>query len=493
MSSDDNILQEMYEYQLMYNNSGEEYVVRGAEVKCTCSQQSCVLNLPEGYGYVTNNGMPRIVETDTSTDNIKGFGTCSGLNGEKCSPELGTWQGVSENDLIRVYTGKAGDSVYVTCDARTVAKDATAYCTKGKGTVSFLTSGQVIPDYKDVELVDRIIVLDKQDSYSRSEDNGKDFIGKIKVQEPGVYNLGISVSNRDLYNGGTVFVYDEKGIINKTLRYIGAYDFMNHEGEEREGFCEKTEYWTIWVDLVLMRKKNYYVEIDCPNVDSFKYKLIVNQEHAQLIGNAPVAAKQTLSGIWILAPNFKDDYPKIYNAVRKEKKNGVTTAILYLTDIYIEVFRRLLEAELKKNRAPISKETVTNRLSMLSLALSEFTQISIALSIASLVISNLPKSRIEKIIDSLAEGLDPIIVKIYDDMPTSEDTTYSMEKPYIDFHENYPLEFLEFETYDKEKKIDIYGESYEKGKLITFCGFNTVKTSYSEVVESVQAEIDLMY
>lgn len=71
-----------------------------------------------------------------------------------------------------------------------------------------------------------------------------------------------------------------------------AYELKEHPNEKLEGFKDteyiihtyndntpsnveqKTFYWTIWTTLMLQKNTDYYVEIDCPNIDSYDYKLI---------------------------------------------------------------------------------------------------------------------------------------------------------------------------------------------------------------------------
>ena len=72
--SENNGLQEMYEYQEMKDKaSGEEYVVRGAEVFCGYGNKSCVLNLPKDHGIYTSDGRPLITVSDTKPRNIRGL------------------------------------------------------------------------------------------------------------------------------------------------------------------------------------------------------------------------------------------------------------------------------------------------------------------------------------------------------------------------------------------------------------------------------------
>ena len=200
--ADDN-LQRMYEYHELKGNSGSEYVVRGAEVVCGYGGSSCVLNLPGDHGVYTSDGRPLITVSDTKAENIKGFGTCkiNKRNSYRCELKLGTWSVVSNKDM-KIKDPATGKIEYA------VECSATALCLKG-GVVKFKTSGQTSPSYKSKNIPDAVeIVEDVKGSWIRTANN-KDFLGYIKVANPGLYNFGIGFQGNSVENViGSIFLYE---------------------------------------------------------------------------------------------------------------------------------------------------------------------------------------------------------------------------------------------------------------------------------------------
>jgi len=280
------ISQSMYEYQKLTAPSGEEYIVRGAKVFCGWGEHPSVLNLPKDHGEVTSDNRPLITVKDSTTENISGFGYCKLIKGT-CRPSLSDWSENHNSKQIR--NANTGTYEYA------VIRSAIATCAMQRdgqrGLVAFSSSGQVVPDYSDKKIVGAIDIIENiRGQWSGS--NEKDFLGHIKVGCAGIYHLGINmISNSKNYNGGTVFLYEKQGVINKTLKYIGAGELSEHKNEKLEGFkdtilCITTDgspnhmedfYWTTWVTLLLDAGKDYYVEIDCPNVGTYDYKLICSQ------------------------------------------------------------------------------------------------------------------------------------------------------------------------------------------------------------------------
>lgn len=244
------------------------------------------MNLPKDHGEVTSDNRPLITVKDSTTENISGFGYCKLIKGT-CRPSLSD---CSENhNSKQIRNANTGTYEYA------VIRSAIATCAMQRdgerGLVAFSSSGQVVPDYSDKKIVGAIDIIENiRGQWSGS--NEKDFLGHIKVGCAGIYHLGINmIGNSKNYNGGTVFLYEKQGVINKTLKYIGAGELSEHRNEKLEGFkdtilCITTDgspnhmedfYWTTWVTLLLDAGKDYYVEIDCPNVGTYDYKLICSQ------------------------------------------------------------------------------------------------------------------------------------------------------------------------------------------------------------------------
>lgn len=281
--TEENVLQSMYEYERLLAPNGQEYIVRGAEVFCGKGERSCVLNLPESHGKTTADNRPVITHRDTGPQNVQGFGICS-ITNEKCSPSLSEWKH-SKQESERIYNWNTYQYEYA------VTRSSTATCKRNGGIVIFCSSGQVVPDYSG-EKIDAIeIKKDEKKEWKRGDD-GKDFLGHIKIVRPGIYNLGIYIDKSQNYIGGSVFLY-KKNWYSSSLKFVGAHELCEHKNEYLEGFKDSETiihistdsspsyvennffYWTIWATMELDMNIDYYIEIDCPNIYTFNYKLIV--------------------------------------------------------------------------------------------------------------------------------------------------------------------------------------------------------------------------
>ncbi|GEM_PF-3534035 len=287
VQTDEDTLQLMYEYEVLKGLDNQEYVVKGAQVFCGWGGKTCTLNLPYSHGKVTADNRPFITHKDSGKQNVSGFGTCNVTGKTKtCQPDLSDWSYIKA-DSERIYNYNNYRYEYA------VTRGSTATCKKGGG-VAFETSGQVVADYKDIGgAID--IIENKEDSYENKND--KDLLGHIKVTKLGVYSLGIYFSDKTNYDGGTIFLYKKKSRRSSKLEYIGAYELVEHNGINLEGFQGteiiinvtkdgyaggsqvKTFYWTMWVTMLLEKDEDYYVEIDCPNINSYNYKLICRQPY----------------------------------------------------------------------------------------------------------------------------------------------------------------------------------------------------------------------
>ena len=312
--ADDN-LQRMYEYQELKGNSGSEYVVRGAEVVCGYGGSSCVLNLPSDHGVYTSDGRPLITVSDTKAENIKGFGTCkiNKRNSYRCELKLGTWSVVSNKDM-KIKDPATGKIEYA------VECSATALCLKG-GVVKFKTSGQTSPSYKSTNIPDAVeIVEDVKGSWIRTANN-KDFLGYIKVANPGLYNFGIGFQGDSAEKViGSIFVYEpDRG----KLKFVGSYKINLYQSGNYNGFK-----WKYAADIELKSDRSYYFEIDCPILNEYEYILTGNQE--QIISNNLGMAK------WTMSNTCKDWF--VMNV-------GIFTmkqSIMYLDKAYATILKNLI-------------------------------------------------------------------------------------------------------------------------------------------------------
>lgn len=359
--TEENVLQAMYEHEVKKNESNShEYVVRGATVKCGGSKKTCALNLPKDHGEYTVDKRPLITINDVTADNV-GFGTCD-LTNEDCVPSLSKWSYTGGNMQIKDSNTQK--------DEYTVTRYSTATCTKGQysATVRFENSGQVIPDYTDKSMEGAIdIVEDIKGNWKRLDDK-KDFLGHIKISHSGVYNLGIYMSTVDYKLGGTVFLYRKAmGVSPTTMRYIGAYELFGHKNNLK--FTDKQKVinaaidipftyeievnWTIWVDLVLDKDIDYYVEIDYPIKDAFDYKIIGNMD--------VIPAESVGFAMWTIDPKHKSKHTFNYNdKIPYENDMKIKVSVLYLDQGYMYLLKNIITGQFFDEQHSAEAETIKN-------------------------------------------------------------------------------------------------------------------------------------
>lgn len=368
--ADDN-LQRMYEYHELKGNSGSEYVVRGAEVVCGYGGSSCVLNLPGDHGVYTSDGRPLITVSDTKAENIKGFGTCkiNKRNSYRCELKLGTWSVVSNKDM-KIKDPATGKIEYA------VECSATALCLKG-GVVKFKTSGQTSPSYKSKNIPDAVeIVEDVKGSWIRTANN-KDFLGYIKVANPGLYNFGIGFQGNSVENViGSIFLYEANW---GKLKFIGSYKINKFNRGNNNGFK-----WKYAADIELKSDRFYYFEIDCPSLNEYEYILTGNQE--QIISNNLGMAK------WTMSNTCKDWF--VMNV-------GIFTmkqSIMYLDKAYATILRNsisdyLVRKSIDTDWGDIIKEALKT-VGITGIGIED-TPMGIALTAWDFIVTNFDKSDIE--------------------------------------------------------------------------------------------------
>lgn len=324
-------LQKMYEYQELKGTGKYDYVVRGAEVVCNYGSRSCVLNLRNDHGVYTSDERPLIATTDHLIKNIKSFGMCNKNRNKqcKCSPKLGEWT-VKGNMNLQLEASKVGRRIYA------VTQDSLSLCEHG-GVVSFKTSGQTSPSYKDDKMKNALeIVEDIKGSWTRQAGN-KDFIGHVQVENSGIYNFCIPAKEIKYDDLGSVFLYS-KNMLGR-VRYIGAYSLR--ERFKEDGSNE------LYVEIALNRGRDYYIEVDIPNVNKIDYELKGNlDKHRLKVIND---GKKEISGVWIIDKEYENTYPDNYEEVIKENTHGITKSVYYLNKWYailLEYFiRQIIESE----------------------------------------------------------------------------------------------------------------------------------------------------
>ena len=368
--ADDN-LQRMYEYHELKGNSGSEYVVRGAEVVCGYGGSSCVLNLPSDHGVYTSDGRPLITVSDTKPKNIKGFGTCNmnKRNSYRCEPKLGTWNVVSNKDM-KIKDPATGKVEYA------VESSATALCLRG-GVVKFKISGQTSPSYKSTKIPDAVeIVEDVKGSWARTSNN-KDFLGYIKIINPGLYNFGIGFQGDSAEKViGSIFVYEPDW---GKLKFVGSYKINLCQSGNYNGFK-----WKYAADIELNFNRYYYFEIDCPSLNEYEYILTGNQE--QIISNNLGMAKWTMS-------NTCKDWFAMNVGIFTMKQS-----IMYLDKAYATILRNsisdyLVRKSINTDWGDIIKEALKT-IGITGIGIED-TSMGIALTAMDFIVTNFDKSDIE--------------------------------------------------------------------------------------------------
>ncbi len=380
--ADDN-LQRMYEYQELKGNSGSEYVVRGAEVVCGYGGSSCVLNLPSDHGVYTSDGRPLITVSDTKAENIKGFGTCkiNKRNSYRCELKLGTWSVVSNKDM-KIKDPATGKIEYA------VECSATALCLKG-GVVKFKTSGQTSPSYKSTKISDAVeIVEDVKGSWTRTSNN-KDFLGYIKIINPGLYNFGIGFQGDSAEKViGSIFVYEPDW---GKLKFVGSYKINLCQSGNYNGFK-----WKYAADIELNFNRYYYFEIDCPILDKYEYILTGNQERISIAGDIGLAK-------WVLSDNCKDWFTRNVGFFTMKKH------IIYLDEIFTFVlFNSLLEFQFRKRKKEEIGNVIASAIKTIGITMEgiENTNLGIFATVCNFIIVNFNKSEIDTLCEQLLTYID---------------------------------------------------------------------------------------
>ncbi len=471
----DNI-KKMYEYQMMDSSGGYEYVVRGAEVSCKYGSKICVLNLQRDHGVYTSDGRPLITVGDSKLKNISGFGICNKEKTKpcKCEPKLGEWLVTKNMNLtIADPVTKLGSSA--------VLQNSIAFCQDG-GIVSFKTSGQTSPSYKNMKIKGSVeIVEDVQGSWTRIEDKD-DFLGHAKVQNSGVYNFGVCFYDNGSNNRpGRIFVYEKKW---GKLQLVVTYNIKNHIGIEQNKFREdeiiindtggknkwNTRYWKFWADIMLLNDREYYLEMDCPGVNTIEYRMIGNKDKGKL-------DSINVSGVWVLKDELKKMYPYEYEYIKRsnylENHKGNVVTIMYLSQNYNMLVRDFISFRIE-NQEDI-KGNISNFLSLVSLAFTGGTYIkalpnnisgflgnaSAALSAVALIIAFLPKTVLEKIRTEMYKNTEEsLIIKLYDvpDKYNKKSKGYNIKEFKVETWQSYSI----------SKDNNIFGEKYLLGTFHTF-------------------------
>lgn len=451
--SGNNELQKMYEYKEMKDNaSGQEYVVRGAEVFCGYGSQSCVLNLPKDHGIYTSDGRPLITVSDTKPRNIRSFGICSADRKHpcECKPELGAWEqyGSPDMKINREYA---------------VKRNATVTCKKG-GIIILSTSGQTTPDFNSSPKKGAVeIKEDMKSSWSKSE-GGKDFLGHIKVNRSGIYNFGISVGkNVNLFTEGSIFLYQSSF---GKLKYTGTYTLKKHT-QNKSGLYD----WVYWAEIVLSQREDYCIEIDIPSIDSFEYKLVGNVEEVNYTGRIITQKNEEGDDVpysggmyWSLDQEIELLSQKVYEV------SAVARFVMYLDCDYVTaIYDLICSAYMESN--------TDNKKVMQSVAVSVLKLIPIT----AVGIANAPAGVIVSVVDILVTGFSQTdamrlakTMKKYVDQkrsmrlsivvvhPTTiEDNYFELEDPHS------RVEEYEWEVQDWDSKTNdkVQGEKYFKGKF----------------------------
>lgn len=291
LEKDLEVLQEMYICQRLTSPDGEEYIVRGAEVFCGWGTEPCALNLPVDHGETTADDRPLITVKDHTVRNVSGFTWCKKLQ-RKCTPELSDWSN-SSSRVKKLWDASSNNYEYA------VTRSATADCRRGGGIVIFSSSGQIIPDYLGDDPGGTRMELDIKYTWEREHE---DFLGFFHTKHGGIYNLGILLPDpvsKASYSGGSIFIYQKQGYLKKTLRYAGQSVIMEHTERVEEFKDEKPTfvvsdnsslsngrpmefYWTLWAEFRLEKNTDYYIEIDCPGIQIFNYKLVLRQRDITL-------------------------------------------------------------------------------------------------------------------------------------------------------------------------------------------------------------------
>lgn len=491
-------MKKMHKRQEMEGCISSEYVVGGAEVSCKYGSKTCVLNLTRSHGADTLDGRPLIIKSDCTSKNISGFGVCNKNRNKpcKCEPELNEWSVDEKSNLYIIDPNTAKSS-------RAVTQDSITVCEKG-GIVSFKTSGQATPSYDNAKVKDAVkIVENVQGSWTRSEDKD-DFLGYVKVKNCGVYNFGVSFYDNGSNNGsGRIYVYEKNW---GKLKLVGTYNIKNHIGIEQNKFREdeiiindtggknkwNTRYWKFWADIVLLNDQEYYLEIDCPVVNTIKYKMIGNQDQGKI-------DSINVSGVWVLNDQLKKMHPYEYESIKMsnylDNNKGNIVAIMYLSQKYNMLVRDFIGIRIESKED--IKGDISNFLSLMSLAFTGGTYIktlpkdvsifmgnaSAALSTVALIIAFLPKSVLEKIRTEMYKNAEEsLIIKLYD-VPDKDNIK----------SKGYNIKEFKVETWKSHNVgIDnnIFGEKYLLGTFHMFPDIDMNIETINDIHNSIKKIFD---
>lgn len=456
---DNDILKAMYEYSINANEKGEQYVVRGAELWCGYGDTACPLNLPATHGVETADKRPLITYSDSRPSNVATFGTCKVLNAP-CAPILGNWSYNSDSKNIYNQVSKKTE--------KAVTRSATAECKNVKvidalknkdhsptPRVIITTSGQVIADYTGKKDGAVEVTEDQRTAWKRASNNAGDFYGHIKIEHSGVYNIHIYTESNA--NGGSLFLY-------RKSKLKGTYNLE-----------KMTDGLT--ANLVLEKQTDYYIEVDCINLDHFEYLLCGNQEadflNGTYTGNS--ATRNTRAAIWLLDGKFKSEYGDAYEKNRKENTSGVTTAILYLHDNYRDLFKDCIQyqdATYAKRAEKISNKFIANAISAITLLMSASKHLSLASTVASaftLLYSCLPESDAIALSKELAYyETQNVIITFHDNSIPNASTYYHDNQLAEIFRDNYPYTVELFSQFQLDGITQVLGEKYLMGKITLY-------------------------
>lgn len=451
MSEKSNI-QKMYEYQECKGKSDYEYVVRGAEVSCKYGSEICVLNLPRDHGVYTSDNRPLITVNDSKVENIRGFGICSKDRSKpcKCEPKLKAWSATPNMNLHIVDPITKKESYAVTQNSATM-------CEKG-GIVSFKTSGQTSPSYKSGKIKNAVeIVEDVQGSWIRKADK-KDFIGHVQVEHSGVYNFCISTNGIRYRDLGSVFVY-RKNLLGWIL-YIGAYKL--EERFKENGSSE------LYVEIVLDRGENYYIEVDTPDMNKINYELRGNLDRHRL--KVINSEKKEISGVWIIDKEYEKLYPDHYEKAVKERHHGITRSIYYLNPWYAMLLANLISEIIGSGERP---NMVNNILNIgITLWGVKDTAAGVVMSALLLGLDNFSNYELKRFSEKLnkAKGENSYLKIEIKSNDYAGEWIYQRDTPII-FDNDYYYIFSECQKLDIGVQLE--GEKYEKGRFELLYNFDS--------------------
>ena len=457
-------LQKMYEYQELKGTGKYDYVVRGAEVICNYGSRSCVLNLRNDHGVYTSDERPVIATTDHLIENIKSFGMCNKNRNKqcKCSPKLREWT-VRGNMNLQLEATKVWRRIYA------VTQDSLSLCEHG-GVVSFKTSGQASPSYKDDKMKNALeIVEDIKGSWARQAGN-KDFIGHVQVENSGIYNFCIPAKEIKYDDLGSVFLYS-KNMLGRVY-YIGAYSLR--ERFKQDGSNE------LYVEIALNRGRDYYIEVDIPNVNKIDYELKGNlDKHRLKVIND---GKKEISGVWIIDKEYRDIYTENYDNVVKENKHGITRAIYYLNPWYVVLLDgligRIIESgELSKLLSNILNMSITG-------VGARYTRTGVLLAILLLGFDNLNNYELKRVKDKLQKyTMTNIYLKIeIKNKDYSDRWVYESESLSI-WDDKYHYNVSECPAMNIGTELE--GPKYEKGNFGLLYNFDT-STNIEKMIEELK-------